>query len=76
MAAPHHHALLALLCGLLFVGPGSRSARAEVFSAGPVEGILDVTLAYGLATRSQERDLDFIGIANGGNAPSVHPDLI
>ena len=39
-----------------------------------MEGILDLTLAYGLTVRTQKRDPDFIGIANGGNAPSVNSD--
>jgi hypothetical protein len=49
-------------------------ARGAVFDAGPVDGILDLTFAYGLMVRTQERDLDFVGIANGGRAESVNFD--
>jgi hypothetical protein len=69
-----HRALDALLAAVLCVGLPAGSARAEIFHIGPVDGILDVTLAYGLMARTQKRDLDFVGIANGGNAPSVNFD--
>jgi hypothetical protein len=65
---------VALLTALLGVGLPSGGALAEVFGIGPVDGILDLTFAYGLMARTQERDLDFVGIANGGNAPSVNFD--
>jgi len=66
--------LVALLTALLGVGSPAGSALTEIFEAGPVDGILDVTFAYGLMARTQERDLDFVGIANGGKAPSVNFD--
>jgi hypothetical protein len=49
-------------------------ARAVVLDLGPVDAILDITLAYGLMVRTQDQDPDFVGIANGGNAPSVNLD--
>jgi hypothetical protein len=66
--------LVALLAALVGVGLPWGTARAEIFEIGPVDGILDLTFAYGLMARTQERDPDFIGIANGGNAPSVNFD--
>ncbi len=59
---------------LLGAGLPALIAPAEVFDVGPVDGILDLTLAYGLMSRTQKRDPDFIGIANGGNAASVNLD--
>ena len=67
-------ALGALLAALLGTGVTSGSALAEIFDIGPVDGILDVTLAYGLMARTEERDLDFIGSGNDGNAESVNFD--
>jgi hypothetical protein len=67
-------ALVALLTALLGVSLPSGSALAKVFDVGPVDGILDLSFAYGLMARTQERDLDFVGIANGGNLPSVNFD--
>ena len=74
MLTCRQRALVALLSVPLVLGLSSRSARAEVFRAGPIDGILDVTLAYGVVSRTQSPDLDFVGIANGGNAPSVNFD--
>jgi hypothetical protein len=67
-------ACAALLAPLFGLGLFSPSAKAEVFRIGPVNGIMDFTLAYGLLARTQDRDLDFVGIANGGNARSVNLD--
>ena len=60
----------------MLIGAGwlTENASAEVFELGPVDGILDLTFAYGLSVRTQERDFDFVGIANGGRAPSVNFD--
>ncbi len=44
------------------------------FRAGPVDGLLDLTLSYGVLIRTQNRDDDFIAIANGGNAPTANLD--
>jgi hypothetical protein len=59
---------------LIWIGLSAGSASAKVFDVGPVDGILDLTLAYGVMSRTQSRDLDFVGFANGGNAPSVNLD--
>jgi hypothetical protein len=44
------------------------------FRAGPVEGLLDLTLSYGMLYRTDHRDDDFIAIANGGDAPTANLD--
>jgi hypothetical protein len=44
------------------------------FRLADVEGLANVTLAYGLLSRMQGRDKDLIGIANGGTVPSVNAD--
>src|SRR5215471_3797997 len=44
------------------------------FRVADVEGLADVSLAYGLLTRTQERDKDLIAIANGGRSPSANAD--
>jgi hypothetical protein len=63
-----------LLLILAFVALGSAAANAKVFDVGEVDGILDVTLAYGLIARTESHDLDFVGIGNGGRANSVNGD--
>jgi hypothetical protein len=44
------------------------------FRVADVEGLANMTLAYGLLTRTQERDKDLIAIANGGRAQSANGD--
>src|SRR5262244_3285652 len=44
------------------------------FRVSDVEGLANVTLGYGLLTRTQGRDKDLIAIANGGKAPSANGD--
>ena len=44
------------------------------FRAGPVDGIFDVTLSYGLLYRTESADPDLIAIGNGGNAPNANGD--
>ena len=67
--------LVRALCILVFtVVFCSPLASAKVFGIGKVDGILDVTLAYGVVARTETRDLDFVGIGNGGRADSVNAD--
>ncbi len=74
LARPHAKiALPWLVAAILLLAP-PRSADAKVLDLGPVAGILDLSVGYGLMVRTQERDLDFVGIANGGNAPTVNID--
>jgi hypothetical protein len=47
---------------------------AKGFRMGEVEGLVDVALSYGILARAEDRDEDFIGIANGGTLPSVNND--
>jgi len=49
-------------------------SSAKVFHVGEVDGLLDVSLAYGLLTRTDSRDEDLIGVGNGGTAPTVNVD--
>jgi hypothetical protein len=49
-------------------------AAAKGFRIGEVEGLVDVALSYGILARTEDRDEDFIGIANGGTLPSVNND--
>lgn len=58
-------------CGLLLL---SGPCPATTFRAGAVEGLLDVTLSYGVLYRTENRDDDFIAIANGGNAATANLD--
>src|SRR4249920_2233938 len=44
------------------------------FRVADVEGLANATLAYGLLTRTQERDKDLIAIANGGRAHTANAD--
>ncbi len=56
--------------GVLTVNP----CHAADFRVGNLEGLFDVTVAYGLGIRLEDRDKDLIGIANGGRRPSVNND--
>jgi hypothetical protein len=49
-------------------------AAAVPFRIGEIQGIANFSLSYGLLARVQERDPDFVGIANGGRAPTVNRD--
>jgi len=49
-------------------------AGAALFRVGEVNGLFNVSLAYGFTVRTEERDEDQIGIGNGGNLPSVNGD--
>ena len=49
-------------------------ASGGTWRLGEVEGILNLTLAYGVLARTEGRDDDLVGIANGGNAASVNFD--
>src|SRR5262245_38550120 len=44
------------------------------FRVADVEGLANVTLAYGLLARTQGRDKDLIAIVNGGTLPSANGD--
>ncbi len=59
-----------LLLSLLAFGPAS----ALDFRAGEIEGLMDLTVSYGLLYRTEDRDDDFIAIANGGDAASANFD--
>ena len=63
-----------IVIALIGIGSIPESAHAEVFELGPVDGVLDLTFAYGLSARTQSRDFDFVGIGNGGRADSVNFD--
>ncbi len=60
----------ALLALLLLPAPGA----ARDFRVGEVEGILNLSLGYGLRVRVADRDENIVGIANGGDARSVNFD--
>jgi hypothetical protein len=47
---------------------------AKGFHIGEVEGLVDIGLSYGILARTEERNPDFIGIANGGSLPTVNND--
>jgi hypothetical protein len=55
---------------LLTAGAGS----ATDFRVGEVEGLIDLSLSYGLQVRTEDRDENVVGIANGGDARSVNFD--
>ncbi|HJY83368.1 MAG TPA: DUF1302 domain-containing protein [Candidatus Binatia bacterium] len=50
------------------------AAMSWDFRVADVEGLADVTLAYGLLSRMQGRDKDLIAIVNGGTLPSANAD--
>lgn len=49
-------------------------AMAVDLSSDTVSASLDTTLSYGITARVQERDLDLVGIGNGGNAYGANAD--
>lgn len=65
-------ASLVLALAALGMLPGSAASRD--FRVGEVEGLLDLTLAYGVLARVEAREPKLVGIANGGKAPSVNSD--
>ena len=48
--------------------------QAADFRAGQVEGLFDLTLAYGLGVRLDDVDDDLVAIANGGKAKNANKD--
>ncbi len=52
----------------------SGASLAASVRAGPVEALLDLTLSYGMIYRTENRDEDFIAIANGGDAQTANLD--
>ena len=50
------------------------SAQAADFRVGRTEGLLDLTVAYGVSIRTEDPDHDLIGIVSGGDATSVNFD--
>jgi hypothetical protein len=61
--------VICLLCGIVG-GP----AGAEDFRVGRTEGLIDMTVAYGVAIRTEDADEGLIAIASGGDAPSANYD--
>ena len=58
------------LVGCLVASP----CRSEAFRAGPIDGLLDLTAAYGLGVRLEDADPQLVGIGNGGKRPSANQD--
>jgi hypothetical protein len=65
-------ALAALLLLAAIVAPGA--AVAADFRLGPVEGLFDVILSYGLAVRVEDRDERIIAAGNGGDGDNANID--
>jgi hypothetical protein len=59
---------------MLAVNLVAAPAWPEVFHVGEINGLFDISLAYGLLTRTESRDREFIGIGNGGDAATVNVD--
>jgi hypothetical protein len=60
-----------LILAVLLISSGG---SATDFRVGELEGLVDVSLSYGLLVRTHDRDESIIGIANGGTARSVNFD--
>lgn len=58
----------------LLIGVYCSTAAAVDFRSGPVYGMFDLNLAYGLLYRTEDRNEDIIAIASGGNASSANID--
>jgi hypothetical protein len=56
---------------VLLAAPASSS---ELFRIGEVEGVVNLSVGYGILARVEGRDSDLVGIGNGGTAPSVNFD--
>jgi hypothetical protein len=63
--------LAAALCSLLI---SSAADASELFRFGEVEGVVNLSLGYGIIARVEDRDSNLIGVANGGSAKSVNSD--
>jgi hypothetical protein len=59
---------------LFALGFAASPAAGGTFRVGEIEGLMNLTFSYGLLARTEDRDPDLIGIANGGNATSVNFD--
>jgi hypothetical protein len=64
------HPFISLLVCTLLAAP----CQAADFRAGQVEGLFDLTLAYGLGVRLDDVDDDLVAIANGGKAKNANKD--
>jgi len=62
--------IILLLAGTLLALP----VQATDFRAGQVEGLLDLTVAYGLGVRLDDADDDLVAIANGGKSNNANKD--
>jgi hypothetical protein len=67
-------ARLAPILSILVVSMLATATRAEIFNLGEVDGLFNISLAYGLLARTEGRDREFIGIGNGGDAATVNLD--
>lgn len=66
--------LLSVICaGLLCVPMAAEAIQIKAMD-GEVEGSLDTTVSAGVSWRTQSRDNDIIGLANGGRAFSINYD--
>ncbi len=57
------------LCGL-----GGTAQAIQFNWEDMITGSVDTTLSYGVAVRASKRDINLVGIANGGNSRSVNDD--
>jgi hypothetical protein len=63
-----------LALALTLLGAAGSSHAFQFNLGSEVKGSFDTTISYGMAVRSDGRDLSLIGIANGGTARSVNED--
>lgn len=59
---------------LLFGAIASAPLSSKDFRFGPIEGLLDTTVAYGLMVRTEDADDDLVAEINGGSAASANGD--
>ena len=58
---------------LLLAGYCSTAAAID-FRSGPVYGLLDLNVSYGMLYRTDDRNEDIIAIANGGTSAAANID--
>jgi hypothetical protein len=60
--------------GILLLVMSVSPAQSKDFSAGPVNGLLNLNLSYGALYRTENRNQDIVAIANGGRSDSANID--
>jgi hypothetical protein len=65
---------MVVLLGMLLAALAPASAPARTFRVGPVDGVANLELSYGVLARLEGRDEDLVALSSGGSAESANSD--